>query len=54
MVRGIAAAAEPVVAAAALAPRLLALQDALSTLSDQITRRYFALLLTSPTDGMAA
>ena len=54
MLGGIAAAADPAAAAAALPPRLRALAEAVGQLSDQITRRYFALLAASLTDGMAA
>ncbi len=52
MVRGVALAADQAQAAVRLPPRLLAFRDALTDLSNQVSRRYFALLPTTRNIGL--
>lgn len=54
MAAGVGATADQAVAAAALPDRLWALREAVGTLSDQVARRYFALLPVARIVGPAA
>jgi uncharacterized alpha-E superfamily protein len=54
IVEALLAAADQAAAAAAMAPRLRAIEAAIAALSDRITRRYFALLPAVQTVGWSA